>query len=255
MAIYAQEDSESGGYTSMKYTVTIDNLLIKTKTKTLLKLDSLAIQTGRRYVLIGPSGAGKSTLLKAIATLQPISTGEISLFEEKIGKKNLVSLRKRMVYVAQHEALFSGDVEYNVGLGLQFRKISKSERQRKISNILALLGLEGYEKRNVESLSGGEIQRVALARGLVLEPELLLLDEPTANLDPYNVQMIEKAIIHYCEQNGATLMLATHNMNQAKRIGQHGLFILQGQLAEFGPTPELIDHPTSNQLQDFLEWA
>ncbi|MHC0036309.1 ABC transporter ATP-binding protein [Pseudoneobacillus sp. C159] len=239
----------------MKNTVVIDNLLVKTKTKTLLKLDSLAIESGKRYVLIGPSGAGKSTLLKSIATLQAISAGEVKLFEEKIRKKNLLSLRKRMVYVAQHEVLFQGDVEYNVGLGLQFRKMPKAERQSKISSILALLGLEDYEKRNVESLSGGEIQRVALARGLVLEPDLLLLDEPTANLDPFNVQMIEKAIIHYCEQNGATLMLATHNMNQAKRIGQHGLFIQQGELAESGPLPELINNPTTKQLQDFLEWA
>ncbi|WML46189.1 ABC transporter ATP-binding protein [Neobacillus sp. PS3-40] len=239
----------------MTNTVILQQVTVKTANKTLLKIDNFQVNSGKRYVIIGPSGAGKSTLLKSIATLQSYSSGEIFLFNEKMEKKNKRLLRKRMVYVAQQEVMFFGSVEDNVGLGLKFRKDSKDDRQLKISNILKLLGLEGYEKRNVESLSGGEIQRVALARSLVLEPELLLLDEPTANLDPFNVQLIERAIIKYCEEKGATLILATHNMNQARRIGQHGIFIEKGKMTESGDITDLLENPKTKELIDFLEWV
>ncbi|MEH7095614.1 ABC transporter ATP-binding protein [Neobacillus vireti] len=239
----------------MTNAVVIQQLQVKTKQRMLLEINDIEIVSGNRYVIIGPSGAGKSTLLKSIASLQTYSTGEITLFEAILEKKTKQALRKRMVYVAQHEVLFTGDVAYNIGLGLKFRKVSKQERQGKIKEILALVGLEGYEKRNIDTLSGGEIQRVALARALVFEPELLLLDEPTANLDPYNVQMMEQAILNYCKVKKATLILATHNMNQAKRIGQYGLFIANGLLKEFGELPGLVETPNSPELVEFLEWA
>ncbi|MDP4084241.1 MAG: ATP-binding cassette domain-containing protein [Bacillota bacterium] len=235
--------------------VLLNQLTVKTANKTLLEIGSLEIEKGERYTIMGPSGAGKSTLLKCVATLKPYSGGEIYLFDEKLVNKNKKRLRKKMVYVAQQEVMFNGNVEDNVGLGLKFRRFVKKERQEKIKKVLKLVGLEGYEKRNVESLSGGELQRIALARALVLEPELLLLDEPTANLDPFNVQMMEQAIIHYCQSKGATLILATHNMNQAKRIGQHGLFIMSGKVIESGDLPNLLDHPNTKELIEFLEWA
>lgn len=255
MEIYVEKDAEPGGRSCMTNAVLLQQLNVKTKQKTLLEIDRVWIEEGSRYVIIGPSGAGKSTLLKCIASLQPFSSGEIQLFERKLEKNSAPVLRQRMVYVAQHEVMFNGDVEYNVGLGLKFRKVSREERRAKIREILTLVGLAGYEKRNVESLSGGEIQRVALARALVFEPELLLLDEPTANLDPYNVQMMEKAVVNYCDARGATLILATHNMNQAKRIGQHGIFITNGIVNASGQLPELIEHPKSKELREFLEWA
>jgi tungstate transport system ATP-binding protein len=255
MAFYVKKNNSTGGHSSMKSAVTFRHLLIKTKDRNLLELEEMNIPVGSRQVIFGPSGAGKSTLLKCIATLQPFSSGEVMLFDKKLDKKNLHSLRNRMVYVAQHEVLFNGDVGYNVGLGLSFRKIKKEERQTQIRQVLKLVGLEGYEKRNVESLSGGEIQRVALARALVLKPELLLLDEPTANLDPFNVQLMERAILHYCENHGATLILATHNMNQAKRMGQQGIFIVKGKPTETGTIPALIDNPSSHELREFLEWV
>lgn len=239
----------------MNDAVKLQHLNVKTATKSLLDIDGLQIIKGKRYVIIGPSGAGKSTLLKCIATLQPYSSGEINIFNEKMEKKNKQYLRKKMVYVAQHEVMFHGTVEDNVGLGLKFRKYSKYDRQLKIRGVLKLLGLEGYENRNVESLSGGEIQRAALARSLVLEPELLLLDEPTANLDPFNVQLMERAITKYCEDKGATLLLATHNINQAKRIGQHVIFIVNGKVGEFGYLPKQLENPETKELIDFLEWA
>jgi tungstate transport system ATP-binding protein len=255
LEVYVEKISESGGRAGMTSAVVIHELEVKTKQRVLLEIKDVTVEAGKRYVIIGPSGAGKSTMLKSIATLQPFSSGEISIFGESLSKKTGRSLRKKMVYVAQHEVMFSGTVEYNVGLGLRFRQVSGEARRSKIGEILTLVGLEGYEKRNVDSLSGGEIQRVALARALVFEPELLLLDEPTANLDPYNVQMMERAIMNYCDSTGATLILATHNMNQAKRIGQHGLFIMKGALKEFGELPGLVDAPKSKELVEFLEWA
>lgn len=239
----------------MNDAVNLQWLTVKTATRNLLEIDGLQIMKGKRYVIIGPSGAGKSTLLKCIATLQPYSSGEVCIFNEKMEKKNKRYLRNKMVYVAQHEVMFRGTVEDNVGLGLKFRKYSKNKRQLKIGEVLTLLGLEGYEKRNVESLSGGEIQRVALARALVFEPELLLLDEPTANLDPLNVQLMERAITQYCEEKGGTLMMATHNINQAKRIGQHVIFIAKGKVVEFGHVPYHLENPETEELFDFLEWA
>lgn len=255
MEVYAEENAWPGGNRAMTAIVSLKGLSIKTAQKSLLSIGGLDIEKGKRYIVIGLSGAGKSTLLKCIASLQSFSSGEITLFGEKLAKQNNYALRQKMVYVAQHEVLFCGTVEYNIGLGLKFRGIRKDLRLEKIKEVLNLVGLAGYEKRNVESLSGGEIQRVALARGLVTEPELLLLDEPTANLDPYNVQMMEQAITEYCVNKGATLILATHNINQAKRIGQEGLFIANGELTEMGQVPCILENPESQQLKQFLEWA
>ena len=204
--------------------------------------------------IVGPSGAGKTTLVKGIALLHYARIeGDYFYNQEQIlpnpNEKNLLQVRKNIIYIHQTPVLFKGSVKYNIEYGFKLRKMEiDSERIKKLEESFNLSHLIN---RNVNLLSGGEKQRVCLLRAMALNPKVLILDEPTQNLDPANIKIIEANIKSYIEQNG-TVIIVTHNLFQAQRLSTKLGVIINGHLIENGPTDKLFTNPESKQTADFL---
>src|SRR5690606_38053217 len=164
--------------------------------KVVLKDLTFRIEKGEIFTFIGPSGTGKTTILRLIDLLENPSSGSVLIEgnDTKVSEGERVALRRRMSVVFQKPAALRGSVYENVALGLKFRGTPADEMRVRVTEALGLVGLDGYEERKATTLSGGELQRVAIARALVSRPEILLLDEPTANLDPASTERIENLI-------------------------------------------------------------
>ncbi|MEN8242222.1 MAG: ATP-binding cassette domain-containing protein, partial [Chloroflexota bacterium] len=183
-----------------------------------LNIDQLEIKRGEILSIIGPSGAGKSTLLRLLNFIEKPNEGTIQ-FDQKFTQVDIpLSQRRRITTVFQNPTLLKRSVYSNLryGAALQGKQVSKD----KLIEWVERLGLSGLENKSAKNLSAGEAQRVALARALLVKPDVLLLDEPTANLDPYNVRLIEEVVQEENQQNQTTIVLVTHNIFQAKRISQ-----------------------------------
>lgn len=173
---------------------------------------SLDIQGGKIIVLLGVNGSGKTTLLRILAGLEKSDSGQMFFNSQLIDAKNL---RKVSTLVFQKTAMFSLNVYDNLAYGLRIKHVPKKMISKKITDVLETVRLSGFEKRRAKKTSGGEQQRIALARAFLVEPQVLLLDEPTANLDPNSSAIIEKAIISKKNPN-RIIVLATHNLTQAR---------------------------------------
>lgn len=222
-------------------------------TRTVLRIPSLTIQQGEILTLIGPSGAGKSTLLRLLALLEPPARGNLSAqFDgQPVTYANAsIADRRRVAMVFQRPVLLSRSVRANVAYGLQLR--GQSNTQVCIDETLRRVAMLPLANTHPRTLSGGEMQRVALARTLVLQPSVLLLDEPTANLDPANGRLIESLIHERHEQHGATIILATHNLFQARRLATRVGFVLDGELVEIAPTEAFFASPQDIRTTAFI---
>lgn len=225
--------------------------------KDILQIKKLDIKKEKRYAVVGPSGSGKSTFLRLTNLLQPLSSGTMNLFGEQVTAKGManhkkIHLQRQMVYVSQKPVMFDLSVAENVAMGLKFRGVSKMDTQKQVHHFLELVGLKGYGDRRAITLSGGEAQRIALARALIIQPQLLLLDEPTSNLDPSNIQIIEQVVSDIHQQTGVTIMMVTHNLQQAKRVGDEIIFIHQGKVMEKQEKEKFFAAPQTTELSDFL---
>jgi molybdopterin-binding protein len=183
--------------------------------------------------VIGKSGSGKTTLLKILAGLLEPSQGNLKFK----GSENLTDLRRRVTMVFQTPQFLKGTVNTNLSYGLRIRGIPDEETEKRISDALELVSLQGYGERDAKSLSGGEQQRVALARALILDPEVLLLDEPTSNLDTVNVGLITDILVQ--ESANRLVIISTHDLDQVKRIAKHVIFLEDGVVTEAGDPYEL----------------
>ena len=201
---------------------------------------TLKIPRNQIFTIIGPNGSGKTTLLKILAFLERPTKGTLLFDGELVKERNLDRLRLNSTMVFQKTTLFDTTVAKNIAYGLRLRGSSKNEIAEKIRNALRIIRLEGYEKRHAKKLSGGEQQRVALARALALNTKLLLLDEPTANLDPKNACIIEEIIATVNRESKATIVMATHNMFQAKNLPQRIALITNGKISEVGTPTEIF---------------
>jgi tungstate transport system ATP-binding protein len=183
-----------------------------------LQFHKLFLQAGRLYALQGRNGAGKSTLLRLLALLQKPDSGKLRFCGQNIPlQRNLREHRQSITLLEQNPFLFSGTVESNLAFGLKLRGFSGKTLQERIDLTLDNVGLHGFQRRNANELSGGESRRVALARALAVQPKLLLLDEPTANIDAGQVAALERALSTLPEQ-GITVVVATHDADQPQRL-------------------------------------
>ncbi|MFP3897662.1 MAG: phosphate ABC transporter ATP-binding protein [Anaerolineales bacterium] len=217
-----------------------------------LTVDHLQIQRGEIFTLVGPSGTGKSTLLRLLNFLEPPTTGQIRFLDVEFSADQQMPLRlsRRVTTVFQRPILLNRSVRANVGYGLRLR--GESDVPEKIEKALEEVGLVGLAGQRAKTLSGGEGQRVALARAIVLEPDVLLLDEPTANLDPYNVGLIEDIVEDLNRKQGTTLVLVTHNVFQAKRLAQRVALMLEGQIVEVTDVEKFFENPKDPRTAAFV---
>jgi molybdopterin-binding protein len=196
---------------------------------------------GKITSLLGPSGSGKTTLLRILAGLDSPTRGTVFYGNSMITDSEQNILRQNATLVFQKSVFFDTTVYNNIAYGLKLKEdLSKEEISNKVKEALALVRLEGFEKRRAKKLSGGEQQRVSLARALVLDRELLLLDEPTVNIDPKNVSIIEETIQRVNRKKNTTIVLATHNMFQAEAISQNVALILEGTVKQAGTKQEIF---------------
>jgi tungstate transport system ATP-binding protein len=217
-----------------------------------LDVDELTVVKGEILGLVGPSGSGKSTLLRILNFLEQPSSGEIifrgSRFSNEI--EATLQMRRQVTTVFQRPMLLDRTVMDNVVYGLRLR--GKEDSTDKVTKVLQDVGLEALAHHRARTLSGGEAQRVALARAMVLEPEVLLLDEPTANLDPYNVNLIESITRRLNKEHGTTLVLVTHNVFQARRMADRVIFLLEGKIIETAETETFFKSPRDPRTQAFV---
>ena len=215
-----------------------------------LSVPELVVRRGEILAVIGPSGAGKSTLLRLLNFLEMPTAGQLTFDGQPIVAEPPLAVRRRVTTVFQTPALLSRSVAANIVYGLKLR----GERlgAAVLREWLTRLGLKGLEKRHPGQLSAGEAQRVALARALVIGPEALLLDEPTANLDPYNVGLIETIVHEENERQGMTVVLVTHNIFQARRLAHRTALLLNGRLVEIGATEQIFERPQQRETAAFL---
>jgi len=202
---------------------------------------NLTADRGEILGLIGPTGSGKTTLLRLVNLLDEPSSGRILFKGREVSgrpEKEQLCARRKMAMVFQKPVMFKASVEENVSYGLRVRGSVDATVREKVEEALAAVGLSGYEGRDANTLSGGETQRIALARALVLEPELLLLDEPTANLDPGSAASID-SLLQTLAKSRTAVILATHNMEQCRKLAGRVAVLQSGRLVALGRSEEI----------------
>jgi tungstate transport system ATP-binding protein len=199
--------------------------------KVVLDIESLAIVGGRLYTLIGANGAGKSTLLSILAFLSPPTAGEIFYAGRRVdwSRGSVEEQRRKVTLLHQAPYLFGGTVHDNVVFGLKARGVQGEEQRRIVEGSLAIVGLQGFRERRARELSGGEAQRVAMARALAVKPEVLLLDEPLANIDRETAGWLESVIASLPAQ-GTTVVMTTHDPDHPERLNGESIYLEEGRI-------------------------
>lgn len=222
--------------------------------RSVLKDVNLKVNSGEVFALIGPTGAGKTTLLRLLDLLDVPASGKI-YFEgvdvTRSGKRRL-EIRRRMSFVQQKPMVFTMSIYDNVACGLRWRGGKDETIRKKVDNALELVNLAEYRNRNAKTLSGGETQRVVIARALVTEPEVLFLDEPTANLDPVSASQVEKALSNIIQRQRVTVIIATHDMSQGQRIAGRIGVLIGGEILQIGSPSEIFCAPKNMEVAQFV---
>ncbi|HID17823.1 TPA: ABC transporter ATP-binding protein [Candidatus Bathyarchaeota archaeon] len=220
---------------------------------TALKNVNLNVNGREILAVVGPNGSGKTTLLRIMAAIEAPTSGEFYFKGVKVGEKNAREVRLKTTMVFQRTILLRTSVYKNVAYGLKLRKIPKKEIDKEVRGALKLVGLEGYEKRPAKSLSGGEQQRVSLARATALGTELLLLDEPMANLDPKSTSIIEEAVSQVNRERGSAVVVATHSMFRIKALAHRVALLIKGKMMKVGEADEILKIPSKDLASLTLE--
>ena len=206
--------------------------------RTVLDIESLSFQRKKIYAIVGLNGSGKSTLLNILNLLLIPDAGKVIFYGQDIIKKtnsNNLEYRRKMTLVNQNPLLFQFTVADNIAYGLKIRGISPKEQKNRIKDALEIVGLPGFENRRVNHLSGGEAQRIVIARALVIKPEILFLDEPTANIDRRYIDVIERIIKKINIEMGTTVIFTTHDLSQAYRLAGEIVSLLEGKIIKQVP--------------------
>lgn len=233
--------------------IQIHDLLIQRNGSDALYVNELEIPRGETLTVVGPNGAGKSTLLLALAHLLRPVRGEILFDGTSLRKWNELEYRRRISFVFQSPLLMDMSVEQNVTLGLKFRGMAREEIRARTRKWMSRLGISPLAARRAGQLSGGEAQRVSLARAFVLEPELLLLDEPFAALDPPTHANLLEELSSLLAEDHRTAVFVTHNLREAAQVGQRVAVIVEGRLRQVGTPWQVKHHPADEAVSAFLK--
>jgi tungstate transport system ATP-binding protein len=215
---------------------------------------NLRIGRGEVFAVIGPTGAGKTTLLRLLDLLEMPASGKVHFDGVDVtssGQERL-RVRRRMSFVQQKPVVFTMSVCDNVACGLRWRREKDEVIRQRVEGALKLVGMTDYRDRNAKTLSGGETQRVAIARALATQPELLLLDEPTANLDPVSVSKVEEVLAHIVGEHKMTVVMATHDMSQGQRLADRIGVLVDGRILQVGTPNEIFTLPESREVAEFV---
>jgi tungstate transport system ATP-binding protein len=231
--------------------IEVENLSKNYDEKEALKDICFGVKKREIFAIIGPSGAGKTTLLRIIDLLDTPCRGRILFDGVDVNQRRKVEIRRRMAMVFQGAPLMNTTVFENVAYGLKIRKVPSEEIEKRVKTALELVDLEGYEDRNARTLSGGEAQRVAFAMATVIQPDVLLMDEPTANLDPINETLVEE-IIRRINKLGITVILATHKQTEAMRLAHRVAVLNKGRIEQIGTPEEIFRKPKTLFVARFV---
>lgn len=231
--------------------LSLKNISKKYKDKEILKNISFDIKEGELVCILGPSGCGKTTLLNIIGGFISDFSGDVLLSDENIN--NISPEKREIATVFQSYGLFTHkNVIDNVSYGLKLLKIDKNTRENRAKEMLEKVGLASYEKKKIKELSGGEQQRVAIARSMVLNPKLLLLDEPLSNLDVHLRDVMRKEIKKIQKQFGVTMIIVTHDQEDAFKLADRVIVINEGHIEQVGTPEELYKEPKNNFISNFI---
>jgi len=219
--------------------------------RTVVDIERLEIEPGEILAVVGPSGAGKSSLLRMLNFLEYPANGELRYQGKPVTPGLPMEERRQVTTVFQRPALLHDSVENNIRYGLKLRGLTDSHEQ--VQGVLERMGLAPLRRSQARTLSGGEAQRVALARAIVLRPTVLLMDEPTANLDPYNVGLIEEVTREINQAQQTTIILVTHNVFQARRLANRVALMLNGRIIEIAPTHPFFENPSDPRTRAFVQ--
>ncbi|MCK4427699.1 MAG: phosphate ABC transporter ATP-binding protein [candidate division Zixibacteria bacterium] len=222
---------------------------------TVLRNISVEIESNEVFTVVGPSGSGKSTLLRLLNRLEDLSDGSIFLDGQNIKEMDVVALRRKVGLVFQVPILFDGTVETNILFSLKIRReIPPLAGEGVAEKYINLVGLDrNLLSRNSNELSVGQKQRISIARALTSEPEVLLMDEPTSALDPTATHNIENLILDLKSKIGLTIVFVTHDIEQAKRVGERGMVLVNGEKIEEGKIPDLFENPQNTITKKFVD--
>jgi tungstate transport system ATP-binding protein len=232
--------------------VEIRDLLVKRGEHPALRLEHLAIENGEVLAVVGPNGAGKSTLLLTLARLLKPERGEIRFNGQPASVESDTVYRRRIALVMQDPLLFDTSVFDNVAFGLRFRGIAKDVIRRKVPLWLERLGVGHLAKRRAGQLSGGEAQRVSLARALVLEPQLLLLDEPFSALDPPTRSRLLDDLGALLRETATTTIFVTHDLPEAAQLAGRMAVIIGNRLRQVGDPQSVFADPADEEVAGFV---
>lgn len=227
--------------------IEIENLKKTYQGIEVLNIERLAVRDGKITAIVGPNGAGKSTLLNLIGNLLEKDEGVIRYDgDKKVPEKNIT-------LVFQEPYLISTTVRKNIAYPMKLRNISREVIEARIRELSKELSLNELLDKRADQLSLGEVQKVALARALSFEPELLLLDEPCASIDPYTTSEIEKILMKMNHRRGTTMIMVTHNLAQARRLADDVILLKKGKLVECCGAERFFVHPENEETKKFVE--
>ncbi len=216
---------------------------------------SIGLQSGQTHALLGPNGSGKSTLLRVLSLLERPQQGELIYRDEQKNYLNPFSdlaLRRRVTLVNTRPVVFRESVLKNVTYGLRIRGIGKKQCKERATMALRLVRLEHLKDQPAPLLSSGEKQRLSLARAIAIDPDVLMLDEPTVNLDPENTEIIEEAIKALHERGDRLILFVTHNLFQARKLADQVFFIHNGRIIEQNSRERFFSAPETELARRFL---
>jgi tungstate transport system ATP-binding protein len=214
----------------MNLTLVVSSICKNYNAKSVLKDCSYSFEKSGIYVLMGPNGSGKSTFFRICTLLEEPDAGEIRFLSGTEIMKNDVRLRRRITLLLPRVGVFNTTVFKNVAYGLSIRDMKGNEIKDKVDKALDFVGMTNKKNQNALTLSSGETQRLGIARAIVLEPEILFLDEPTASVDQENTAAIEDIILKMKKKGGSIVIIATHDMSQAERLADRLLLMKEGRI-------------------------